>query len=369
MQRGLYDVQATIKVFGIGGAGCNAVDRMVSSQVSGVDFVTINTDAQALSRAIAPQKLQIGFENTRGLGAGGDLEIGRDSAMRAEREIKELAEGVDMAFVTCGMGGGTGTGAAAVVAELCKASGALTVGVVTKPFTFEGPRRSRTADTGIGDLAQAVDTLIVVPNDRLLDIVQKTTTLAEAFAYADDVLRQAVQSISDIVLVPGVINVDFADVRSIMEDAGPALMGIGHGRGENKAMEAAARAVSSPLLERRIDGAARLLVNLTGGPDLTIGEANDAMSYIQEFVDAETGNIIMGHVVDDGMRGQARIIVLAAGLPGAQPRREEFRFPSADEIAQPAVTQSATAPDTSAQAPPIKEDTLDIPSFLRRRNH
>lgn len=365
MQRGLYDVQARIKVFGIGGGGCNAVDRMVSAGVSGVEFVAVNTDAQALARSIAGRKVQLGYDITRGLGAGGDYEVGRESAVQGERELREHADGADMAFITCGMGGGTGTGAASVISQMCKDAGALTVGVVTKPFLFEGPRRSRAAEAGIVALSQSVDTLIVVPNDRLLDIVSKSTTLEEAFRAADDVLKQAVQSISDIVLVPGVINVDFADVRAIMQNAGPALMGIGYGRGENKAMEAAARAVASPLLERRIDGATRLLVNLTGGPDLTIGEANDAMSYIQEFADTAEGNIIMGQVVDDGMVGQARIIVLAAGLPALQAAQNEYRFPTAEEMApaQPAAQQAG------AQLPPIvKEDTLDIPSFMRRRN-
>ncbi len=361
-QRGLYDVQANIKVFGIGGGGCNAVDRMAAHGISGVRLVAINTDAQALQRSQADEKIQVGYDLTRGLGTGGDPEIGKEAALGMEKEIRGQAEGLDMAFITCGMGGGTGTGASAVVAKLCRDAGALTVAVVTKPFTFEGPKRMRTADNGVGELQEAVDTVIVVPNDRLLDIVERGTTLAEAFATADDVLRQAVQSITDIVLVPGVINVDFADVRAVMETAGPALMGIGHARGPNKAIEAASRAVASPLLERSIDGASRLLVNMTGGPDLTIGEANDAMSYIQEFVEADDGNIIMGHVVDPRMTGEARIIVLASGLPDA-PKRFDPR----------PETQAAPPPREPVRSEtvnrPVEEDTLDIPSFLRKHRY
>ncbi|GMV36580.1 MAG: cell division protein FtsZ [Fimbriimonadales bacterium] len=361
-QRGLYDVQASIKVFGIGGGGCNAVERMIGANVAGVEFVALNTDVQTLARSSAPTRLPIGQDITRGLGTGGNPEIGREAAEAAEREIRACVAGVDMAFVTCGMGGGTGSGAAPVVARICREERALTVAVVTKPFTFEGPKRCRNAEAAVAELRDSVDTIICVPNDRLLDVVSKTTTLNEAFGYADDVLRQAVQSITDIVLVPGVINVDFADVRSIMSDAGPAMMGIGHGRGDNKAMDAASRAVSSPLLERSIEGASRVLVNLTGGEDLTLGEANDAMSYIQEFVDPDDGNIIMGHVCDPAMEGQARVIVLAAGLPRHGERDGGFRLEQHMRQAQAAATQ-AEAPRVNQ---PAEEETIDIPSFLRR---
>jgi cell division protein FtsZ len=365
-QRGLYDVQADIKVFGIGGGGCNAVDRMISSGVSGVEFIAVNTDAQALRQSRASRKLQIGYELTRGLGTGGDFELGRKAAIEAEREIAAQAEGLDMAFITCGMGGGTGTGASSVVSQICRDAGALTVAVVTKPFTFEGPKRKRAAEAGVAALSEAVDTVIAVPNDRLLDVVSRATTMEEAFAYADDVLRQGVQSISDIVLVPGVINVDFADVRAIMEGAGPALMGIGHSRGENKAMEAAARAVSSPLLEKSIDGATRLLVNLTGGPDLTLGEANDAMSYIQEFVDTDDGNIILGHVCDPRMEGEARIIVLAAGLPGVRRDQGDRRLPGLRRAPETREDEGVPLGMPVDPEPQTEEDTLDIPAFLRK---
>jgi cell division protein FtsZ len=345
---------------------------MIDAGADGVEFIAVNTDAQALARSRASQKLQIGTELTRGLGTGGDPEIGRQSALDAEKELRERAQGLDMAFITCGMGGGTGTGASSVISRICKEAGVLTVAIVTKPFTFEGPRRGKVAEAGIEDLKESVDTVIVVPNDRLLDIVSRNTTLSEAFGTADDVLRQAVQSITDIVLVPGVINVDFADVRAIMENAGPALMGIGYGRGANKAMEAATRAVDSPLLERSIDGASRLLVNLTGGPDLTIGEANDAMSYIQDFADAENGNIIVGHVCDPNMHDEARIIVLAAGLPGHQmepaDRRPQQRTAGPPPQPRPAPPRDDTiAVERPPQSGPPADDSLDIPAFLRKQ--
>jgi cell division protein FtsZ len=274
----------------------------------------MNTDIQVLELAKAPSKLQLGTNVTRGLGAGGNPEVGKTAAEESRNQIRELINGSDMVFVTAGMGGGTGTGAAPVIAELAKEVGALTIGVVTKPFGWEGPRRGRMADQGIRELSRIVDTIISIPNDRLLPVVERRTTLQEAFRVADDVLRQGVQAISDIITVPGQINVDFADVRSIMSNAGPALMGIGYGAGEHRAQQAAQSAVSNPLLETNIDGASRLLVTLTASDDLTLAEANEAMSYIQNLASNEDANIIFGTVVDEKLDGEVRITVLASGF-------------------------------------------------------
>ena len=313
---------AVIKVIGVGGGGSNAVNRMIEAGIQGVDFIAMNTDIQVLELAKAPSKLQLGTNVTRGLGAGGNPEVGRTAAEESRNQIRELINGSDMVFVTAGMGGGTGTGAAPVIAELAKEVGALTIGVVTKPFGWEGPRRGRMADQGIRELSRIVDTIISIPNDRLLPVVERRTTLQEAFRVADDVLRQGVQAISDIITVPGQINVDFADVRSIMSNAGPALMGIGYGAGEHRAQQAAQSAVSNPLLETNIDGASRLLVTLTASDDLTLAEANEAMSYIQNLASNEDANIIFGTVVDDKLDGEVRITVLASG------------FDMADEVGQ-----------------------------------
>jgi cell division protein FtsZ len=305
---------AVIKVIGVGGGGSNAVNRMIEAGIHGVDFIAMNTDIQVLELAKAPGKLQLGTNVTRGLGAGGNPEVGRTAAEESRNQIRELLNGSDMVFVTAGMGGGTGTGAAPVIAELAKEVGALTIGVVTKPFGWEGPRRGRMADQGIRELSRIVDTIISIPNDRLLPVVERRTTLQEAFRVADDVLRQGVQAISDIITVPGQINVDFADVRSIMSNAGPALMGIGYGAGEHRAQQAAQSAVSNPLLETNIDGASRLLVTLTASDDLTLAEANEAMSYIQGLASNEDANIIFGTVVDEKLDGEVRITVLASGF-------------------------------------------------------
>ena len=305
---------AVIKVIGVGGGGSNAVNRMIEAGIHGVDFIAMNTDIQVLELAKAPSKLQLGTNVTRGLGAGGNPEVGKTAAEESRNQIRELINGSDMVFVTAGMGGGTGTGAAPVIAELAKEVGALTIGVVTKPFGWEGPRRGRMADQGIRELSRIVDTIISIPNDRLLPVVERRTTLQEAFRVADDVLRQGVQAISDIITVPGQINVDFADVRSIMSNAGPALMGIGYGAGEHRAQQAAQSAVSNPLLETNIDGASRLLVTLTASDDLTLAEANEAMSYIQNLASNEDANIIFGTVVDEKLDGEVRITVLASGF-------------------------------------------------------
>ena len=323
----LFENQATIKVLGIGGAGSNAVNRMIAEGVAGVQFVAMNTDAQALGLSEAPTKLQLGETLTRGLGAGGDPEKGKAAALESEKTIAEVLEGTDMVFITAGMGGGTGTGAAPVVAEMARKMGILTVGVVTKPFLFEGPRRKRLAEEGASRLHDNVDTLITVPNDRLIDFVEKRTTMQQAFAAADDVLRQGVQGISDIILLPGIINVDFADVRSVMSNAGVALMGLGRGVGDQRARMAAQHAANSPLLETNIQGAKRLLINITAGSDFSIGEAHEAMEYILQFADPEDADIIMGHVMKETGDGEVQITLLAAGMePGGQVARNADVF-------------------------------------------
>ena len=371
----LFENQALIKVIGVGGAGSNAVNRMIQESVVGVQFVAMNTDAQALNASHAPSKLQLGSTATKGLGAGGDPKVGETAAKESEREIMAQLEGCDMVFVTAGMGGGTGTGAAPVVAEMARRMGILTVGVITKPFLFEGPRRKRLAEEGAARLMQHVDTLITVPNDRLLNYVDKKTTMQQAFEEADDVLRQGVQGISDIILLPGVINVDFADVRSVMSNAGVALMGLGHGTGEQRARMAAEAAANSPLLETSIEGATRLLVNITAGQDFSIGEAHEAMEYIIQFADAENADIIMGHVMKDNQDGEVLITLLAAGMDPNAPRRELDRdvFGSRTTSAFPALDVPSTAAvnaEEPVQKPrplPLDDLDLDIPTFLRRQ--
>ncbi len=365
----LFENQANIKVIGIGGAGSNAINRMILEGVAGVHFIAMNTDAQALGVSLAPTQIQLGEALTRGLGAGGNPEVGEKAARESESAIAEVLEGADMVFITAGMGGGTGTGAAPIVAEMAKARGILTVGVVTKPFLFEGPRRIRSAAEGALRLKAQVDTLITVPNDRLLDVVERKTTMQQAFAAADDVLRQGVQGISDIILLPGVINVDFADVRSVMSNAGVALMGLGRGRGEQRARMAAQAAANSPLLETNIQGAKRLLVNITAGSDFSIGESHEAMEYIQQFADLENADIIMGHVMKESADGEVLITLLAAGMdPTSSPRatqdREVFVVPAPQTT--PATQPMATAPVAGSPIRPDEID-LDIPAFLRRQ--
>ncbi|MFQ3588036.1 MAG: cell division protein FtsZ [Fimbriimonadaceae bacterium] len=369
----LFENQATIKVLGVGGAGCNAVNRMIDEGVAGVHFVAINTDAQALGLSKAPVKLQLGEQLTRGLGAGGDPTVGEKAARESEKAIEAVLDGSDMVFITAGMGGGTGTGAGPVIAELARRKGILTVGVVTKPFLFEGPRRRRLAEEGAGRLKEHVDTLITVPNDRLLTVVEKKTTMQQAFASADDVLRQGVQGISDIILLPGVINVDFADVKSVMSGAGVALMGLGTGVGEQRAKMAAQNAAKSPLLETSIQGAKRLLVNITAGADFSIGEAHEAMEFILQFADAEDADIIMGHVLRDTKDGEVSITLLAAGMEpsaGIEDRERDIFV-----AAEPRVRTDRTAPASDrgsravVEGSPIQLDEidLDIPTFLRRQ--
>lgn len=365
----LFETQATIKVIGIGGAGGNAVNRMIREGVMGVRFVAMNTDSQALSLSRAEKRIQLGEHVTKGLGAGGDPVVGEAAAKESEKSIYNELEGSDMVFITAGMGGGTGTGAACVVADMARRQGILTVGVITKPFLFEGPKRRRLAEEGAEKLKEHVDTLITVPNDRLLSVVEKKTTMQEAFAAADDVLRQGVQGISDIILLPGLINVDFADVRAVMSRAGVALMGLGRGIGEQRARVAAQAAANSPLLETSIQGAKRLLVNVTAGPDFSIGEAHEAMDYILQFADADDADIIMGHVLRDTPDGEVTVTLLAAGMEVGGPKQA---VEAAVMIEQPG--SSSQAPPTPRPAQPtspspieLEELDLDIPTFLRRQ--
>lgn len=306
-----------IKVVGVGGGGTNAVNRMIAAGVKGVEFIAMNTDVQSLDNSAADYKLQLGAGITRGLGAGGNPEVGRAAAEESRGEIKRAIEGADMLFVTAGMGGGTGSGAAPIVAEIAKKSGALTVGVATKPFRFEGARRYRSAAESLDNLLASVDTLIVVPNDRLLDALAKVRpTISEAFKYADDVLRQGVQGVSDVITIPGIINVDFADVRSVMGNAGIALLGIGVASGDQRAVDAAQAAVSSPLLETSINGARACLINITGGVDLTLSEVAEATRFIQEATDADDASIIFGIVQDPTLKDEVYVTVVATGFPG-----------------------------------------------------
>ncbi|MFS8824336.1 cell division protein FtsZ [Synechococcus sp. R6-6] len=362
---------AKIKVVGVGGGGGNAVSRMAASNLVGVEFWSVNTDAQALAQSSAVNRLQIGQKLTRGLGAGGNPAIGQKAAEESSEEISAAIKGADLVFIAAGMGGGTGTGGAPVIAQIAKASGALTVGVVTRPFSFEGKRRSKQAEEGIQALREAVDTLIVIPNDKLLSVISEQTPVQEAFRVADDVLRQGVQGISDIILIPGMINVDFADVRSVMADAGSALMGIGMGSGKSRAREAAITAVSSPLLETSIEGAKGVLFNITGGPDLSLHEVTVAAEIIAEAVDPEA-NIIFGTVQDERMQGEVRITVIATGFqekahPAAIPAATKVSASNKSGVPKPTPTGSGLPPRQPPEPEPPMSGGLDIPEFLRRR--
>ena len=317
---------AVIKVVGIGGGGSNAVSRMVEAGVSGVEFVAVNTDAQALLMAEADVKIHIGSQATRGLGAGADPNVGQAAAQESRDELKEALKGADMIFVTAGEGGGTGTGGAPVVAEIGRELGALTVGVVTRPFGFEGRLRAVQAEDGVQTLRENVDTLIVIENDRLLQVVERSTPVTEAFTMVDDILRQGVQGITDLITVPGLINLDFADIRTIMRDAGSALMGIGVAQGENRAMEAARAAISSPLLETSLDGATGILLNITGGSELGLAEADEAAQVVTASADPNA-NVIFGAVIDDAMGDHIRVIAIATGF-GGRPRRRRVEPPA-----------------------------------------
>ena len=341
---------AVIKVVGVGGGGSNAVNRMVEAGLRGCEFIAVNTDAQALLMVEADQKIHIGAGATRGLGAGANPAKGYEAAMETRDELKEALKGADMVFVTAGEGGGTGTGAAPVIAEIAQELKALTVGVVTRPFGFEGRQRAEQAQEGIGKLRDNVDTLIIIPNDRLLQVVEKQTSVVDAFRMADEVLRQGVQGITDLITIPGLVNLDFADVRTIMNDAGSALMGIGEAEGENRAAESARAAVSSPLLEASVAGATGVLLNITGGPDLGLFEVNEAAEVVTGASDLNA-NVIFGAVIDEAMGGRVRVTVIATGFDKAY-RRERREEPLERE-----------AP---AEGFDVPSDVLEVPSFLRR---
>jgi cell division protein FtsZ len=365
---------ADIRVIGIGGGGGNAVDTMIRSGVEGVKFVAANTDLQALSAAMAPHKIQLGAKLTRGLGAGADPEIGRKAAVEDSERIAEALQEADMLFLTAGLGGGTGTGAAPVIAGVAKELGILTVGVVTRPFSFEGQRRSRQAEEGIKELREVVDTLITIPNQRLLGVVEKTTTLLEAFRLADDILRQAVQGISDLIIVPGLINLDFADVRTIMSSMGRAVMGTGSARGENRAVEAAQRAIASPLLEEgSIEGAEGVLINITGGPDLSLHEVTESLGIIQKAAHDEA-QIIFGSVVKDSQEEDVVITVIATGFD-AKRRSEGISTPLSvrplkeREMERPAFQRKKVinGMDYFPAEINLEDEDLDVPTFLRKQ--
>jgi cell division protein FtsZ len=369
---------ARIKVIGVGGGGSNAVNRMIDEGIQGVEFVVANTDAQALMLTKANRRVRLGDKLTRGLGAGGDPEIGRKAAEESSDELYNVLKGSDMVFVTAGMGGGTGTGAAPVVAQIAKESGALTIGVVTRPFTFEGMRRMQSAESGITKFKEHADTLIAIPNDRLLQIADKRASLQDAFRLADDVLHQGIQGISELITIPGLINLDFADVRAIMSEGGAALMAVGTGTGDERAKAAAENAISSKLLDITIDGARGVLFNVTGGPSMTLFEVNQAAAIIRETAHPDV-NMIFGAVIDPNMGDDIRITVIATGFErNAMPRRalerntRENRHESAipvrkmESVSVHADVQSGEAKSGSSQ-PLINKDDLDVPTFLRNR--
>jgi len=380
---------ARIKVIGVGGGGCNAVNRMIEEGLQGIEFITVNTDAQALLLSKAPTRVRIGDKSTRGLGAGGNPESGRKAAEESAEELYEVLKGSDMVFVTAGLGGGTGTGAAPIIAQIAKEVGALTIGVVTRPFTFEGSRRAQSAENGISKLKEHADTLIVIPNDRLLQIVDKRASLQDAFRTADDVLRQGIQGISELITVPGLINLDFADVRAIMSEGGAALMAVGTASGEDRARIAAESAISSQLLDITIDGARGILFNVTGGNSLTLFEVNQAAAIIKETAHPDV-NLIFGAVIDPTMDDDLRITVIATGFDragGLRPVEPAPRKASIEDARHHPVQQSQPAQPIQSQRPTsrpsehasvspaspefqprvLNTDDLDIPAFLRNR--
>ncbi|TWE08912.1 cell division protein FtsZ [Neobacillus bataviensis] len=366
------DSLATIKVIGVGGGGNNAVNRMIEHGVQGVEFIAVNTDAQALNLSKAEVKMQIGAKLTRGLGAGANPEVGKKAAEESKEQIEEALRGADMVFVTAGMGGGTGTGAAPVIAQIARDLGALTVGVVTRPFTFEGKKRSNQASGGIGSMKEAVDTLIVIPNDRLLEIVDKSTPMLEAFREADNVLRQGVQGISDLIATPGLINLDFADVKTIMSNKGSALMGIGVAAGDNRATEAAKKAINSPLLETSIDGAQGVLMNITGGSNLSLYEVQEAADIVATATDQEV-NMIFGSVINETLKDEIIVTVIATGFNEevTQPKVTRPSFGQVKSTGNPVKREHKReeAPQEPVRNTNVsQEDALDIPTFLRNRN-
>ncbi|MFZ5364861.1 MAG: cell division protein FtsZ [Patescibacteria group bacterium] len=386
---------AKIKVLGVGGGGGSALNRMVQQKIRGVEFVAINTDLQALQYSLADQKIHIGRTTTRGLGAGMNPEIGRKAAEESQNELREILKGTDMAFVTYGLGGGTGSGAGPIVAELAREQGALTIGVVTKPFSFEGMPRKKIAEEGLEKLKEQVDTLIIIPNDRIWQIIDKKTPLLEAFSVVDEVLKQGVQGISELITLPGLINVDFADVKTIMRDTGAALMGVGHGTGENRAIEAARAAISSPLLELAIDGAKGILFNVVGGNDITMYEVSEAAKVITESVDADA-KIIFGAVIDENLKDEIKITVVATGFDpnitfhdkprvtnSVTPVTKSYFQADIERESAPIFKETKIEGDNyrmdktqprPAEKPPIKaadsdsdEEDLEIPAFIRRK--
>jgi cell division protein FtsZ len=366
---------AKIRVMGIGGGGTNALNSMITqSNIQGVDFIAVNTDAQSLLLNQAATKLQIGEDLTKGLGSGGNAEIGKQAAEESYEKIREMLDGTDMLFLTAGMGGGTGTGATPIIAKAAKEVGALTVAVVTKPFAFEGTRRMVTAEDGIEELKDKVDTLIVIPNQRILDVVDKKLSLLEAFKVADSVLTQGVQGISDLITLPGLINVDFADVKTIMQNAGSALMGIGTGVGENRAQTAARVAVASPLLEISMSGARGVLFNIIGGPDLTMSEVDEAAKIIAAEADPDA-NIIFGATIDETMHDQMKITVIATGFDSTRQTLKEFMTPTINRVMEQSQQGQSSQPRINEPEPPVpqeapteEDDSWDIPAFLRNRN-
>lgn len=374
-----FEGSALIRVVGVGGGGSNAVDRMIGEGIVGVDFVALNTDNQALIRSRAERKIRLGDKATRGLGAGGDPEAGQRAAEESIDEMYNLLKGSDMVFVTAGMGGGTGTGASPIIAKIAREQGALTIGVVTRPFTFEGAQRARIAEAGIDQLKEQVDTLIVIPNDKLLEMADKRSSLIESFRMADDVLRQGIQGISELITVPGLINLDFADVKSIMSVGGAALMAVGQGSGDDRAQIAAEQALSSRLLDVAIDGARGILFNVTGGTDLGLYEINQAASIIRETAHPDV-NLIFGAVIDENMQDEVRITVIATGFEHSIPnirtmtQRSGRPVPKGQPVREPAsasISEEATAPPprTASQRQSFRVDDLDIPTFLRRRQN
>ena len=371
------DQVARIKVIGVGGGGNNAVNRMIEGGVQGVEFIAVNTDAQALKLSKAEIKMQIGASLTRGLGAGANPEVGRNAVEESKKQLQEVLKGADMVFVTAGMGGGTGTGAAPAIAKISRELGALTIGVVTRPFGFEGRKRASNAQMGIDTMRESVDTLIIVPNDRLLQIVDKKTPMIEAFREADNVLRQGVQGISDLIAVPGLINLDFADVKTIMSNQGTALMGIGLAKGEGRAVEAAKKAISSPLLETSIDGAQGILMNITGGSNLSLYEVQEAADIVASAADKDL-NMIFGSIINENFKNEIMITVIATGFadkdipslkPSIHPSREANTKPQS--LGQRKREQAIPEESDFEQNRQMKdsEDSLDIPTFLRNRNN
>ena len=371
------DQLAKIKVIGIGGGGGNAVNRMIESGVKGVDFIVANTDAQVLNTSLAENKIALGSSLTDGLGAGGKPDTGREAAVESKKEIEEALKGADMVFITCGMGGGTGTGAAPVVAEIAQQLGALTVAIVTKPFTFEGRKRMENAIIGLEELKKHVDTLIVIPNDKLREIIDKTTPMLEAFKEVDNVLRRGVQSISDLIAVVGLVNLDFADVKAVMKDSGNAIIGIGIGMGEERAIEAAKQAVSSPLLETSISGATDAIINITGGMNLTLFEAEQAAEVVRAAANTDI-NTIFGSVINENLTDEVIVTVIATGFD--KTAKEKSAYPTTGPVVRKPVVE-APAPQPVVERTPVKEEVpliddddddssaYELPPFLRNRNY